>query len=215
MAGPRLYDLMYRLRIARAFWSGADRWEIRAMVEGGPCDPGRLVPPSGGRPRAIDLGCGEGGVAVYLAQHGFDTVGVDFSKAALRLAREAAARKSLDERSLRFVTGDLTAAAIPSVRGPFDLLVDYGTLDDIGAGERHRVAALIGSLARPGSRFFLFAFFARLRDLPWFSLTGPSRLFAERLEPGEVEALFGDGWEVERIPREGDRFIATFLLTRR
>lgn len=215
MAGRRLYDLMYRLGLARAFWSRVDRWEIRGLVEGGRCDPGRLAPPSGGRPRALDLGCGEGGVAVYLAQHGFDTVGVDFSGGALRLAREAAARTGLDEGSLRFVPGDLTAATIPGVHGPFDLFVDYGTLDDIGAGERHHVAALIGSLARPGSRFFLYTFFARHRDLPWFSVSGPSRLAPERLEPGEVEALFGDGWDVERIPREGRGFIATFLLTRR
>ena len=213
MAGQRTYDLMYRLGLARAFWSRADRWEIRELVEGGPCDPARLAPPSGGRPRAIDLGCGEGGVAVYLAQHGFDTVGVDFSEVGLRSARKTAARAGLDGADIRFVQGDLTSSSIPGVEGSFDLLVDYGTLDDISAGERHRVAALIDSLARPGSRFFLYAFYARLRDLPWFSLSGPSRLAPERIEPGELEALFGSSWEIERIPRKGDRFIATFLLT--
>jgi len=214
MAGRRLYDFMYRLGLARAFWSRAERWEIRALVEGGPCDPARLAPPSGGRPRAIDLGCGEGGVAVYLAQRGFETVGVDFSEVALRSARRTAGRAGLDCADIRFVQGDLTGPSIPGVDGPFDLLVDYGTLDDISAGERHRVAALIESLARPGSRFFLYAFYARLRDLPRFSLSGPSRLAPERIEPGEMEALFGSSWEIERIPREGDRFIATFLLTR-
>ena len=215
MAGRRTYDVMYRFGLARAFWSRADRWEIRALVEGGLCDPARLAPPSGGRLRAIDLGCGEGGVAVYLAQHGFETVGVDFSEVALRLARRTAARAGLDGADIRFVQGDLTGPSIPGVEGPFDLLVDYGTLDDIGAGQRHRVAALIDSLARPGSRFFLYAFYARLRDLPWFSLSGPSRLAPERIEPGELESLFGTRWEIERIPRKGDRFIATFLLTRK
>jgi SAM-dependent methyltransferase len=128
MAGRRTYDVMYRLGLARAFWSRADRWEIRGLVEDGPCDPARLTPPSSGRPRAIDLGCGEGGVTVYLAQHGFETVGVDFSEVALRSARMAAARAGLESGDIRFVQGDLTGSSIPGVEGPFDLLVDLAGL---------------------------------------------------------------------------------------
>ena len=214
MPGRAVYDFMYKVGIARAFWSRVDRWEIRELVEGGPCDPARLGRPAGPPPRAIDLGCGEGGVAIYLAQRGFETVGVDFSEAALRLARRAAAHTGLNSGRLRVVRGDLTAPAIPGVEAPFDLLVDYGTLDDLSPGDRSRAARLIDALARPGSRFFLYAFYARLGDLPLFSLSGPSRLAPERIEPGEVEALFGHAWEIERIPRPGAAFIATFLLTR-
>lgn len=215
MPGSRIYDVMYRAGLARMFWSRVDRPEIRHLVEGGPCDPETLAPPSGGSPRAIDLGCGEGGVSIYLATQGFDTIGVDFSGAALTLARAAATRAGLDGSSIHFVQGDLTAATIPGVEGPFDLLVDYGTLDDLGDEARRGAARLITSLARPGSRFFLYAFYARLRDLPWISLSGPSRLAPERIEPGELETLFGDAWTIERIPREGGGFVATFLLTRR
>lgn len=215
MPGSRIYDVMYRAGLARTFWSRIDRPEIRDLVEGGPCDPRNLAPPIGGQPRAIDLGCGEGDVSIYLARQGFDTVGVDFSGAALTLARAAAARAGVDRSSLRFVQSDLTASTIPGVEGPFDLLVDYGTLDDLGGEARSRAARLITSLARPGSRFFLYAFYARLQDLPWVSVTGPSRLAPERIEPGELEALFGDAWTIERIPREGGGFVATFLLTRR
>jgi SAM-dependent methyltransferase len=215
MPGSRLYDVMYRAGLARRFWSRVDRWEIRDLVEGGPGDPKNLAPPTGGPPRAIDLGCGEGGVSIYLAKQGFDTVGVDFSGAALTLARGAAARAGLDGSSIHFVQGDLTASMIPGVEGPFDLLVDYGTLDDLGGDARLRAARLISSLARPGSRFFLYAFYARLRDLPWISFSGPSRLAPERIEPGELETLFDDSWAIERIPREGGGFVATFLLTRR
>lgn len=209
--GPRVYDFMYRFGLARMFWSTADRWEIRDLVEGGPCDPARLSPAPGVAPRALDLGCGAGGVSIYLARQGFETVGVDFSAAALALAREAAARSDLDGR-LRFVQGDLTQPSIPGIDGPFDLFVDYGTLDDLGPKERPRVARLVDSLARPGSRFFLFAFYGRREDLPRFSFSGPSRSVPV-IEPGEIEALFGDRWEIERRPRAGSRFLATFLLT--
>lgn len=206
------YDVIYRLGIARVLWSRVDRWEIRELVEGGgPCDPARLAPASGGRPRAIDVGCGEGGVTIYLARQGFETVGVDFSREALRLARRAAERENLEEDRLRFVQADLTASAIPSVEGPFDLIVDYGTLDDLGPAERRRAAGLIGRLARPGSRFFLYAAMGRREELPRFGY--PSR-YGPFMVPGEPEDLFGDLWEIERIPREGHPFIATFLLTR-
>jgi len=50
MPGPRAYDFMYRFGLARAFWSRVDRWEIRALAEGGPCDPGRLAPMEGNTP---------------------------------------------------------------------------------------------------------------------------------------------------------------------
>jgi SAM-dependent methyltransferase len=214
MSGPGFYNVMYGAGLARMVWSRLDRPEIRALVEGGPCDPARLAPAAGGRPRALDLGCGEGGVSVYLAQRGFDTVGVDFSAAALRLARRAAAGAGLGE-GLCFVEADLTAPAIPGVAGPFDLLVDYGTLDDLGGDDRRHAARLIDGLARPGSRFFLYAFEARRQNLPLFSLNGPSRLAPEVFEPGEVDALFGSSWEIKRLPREGPPWIATFLLTRK
>lgn len=38
--------------------------------------------------RALDLGCGHGRAAVWLAEHGWRVTGVDYSEVALRLARE-------------------------------------------------------------------------------------------------------------------------------
>jgi SAM-dependent methyltransferase len=210
-----VYNIMYRAGLARVFWSRVDRPEIRALVEGGPCDPERLAPPGGGRPRAIDLGCGEGAVAIYLARRGFTTIGVDFSAVALRQARRAAAVAGLDEARLRFIEADLTAPSVAHLAGPFDLLVDYGTLDDLPVDGRRRAARLISSMARPGSRFFLYAFEARRAELPWFSLRRPSRFAPEVFEPGEVEALFGDSWDVGRIARDGPSWISTYLMTRR
>jgi SAM-dependent methyltransferase len=213
--GAAVYNFMYRARLARLFWSRVDRPEIRALVEGGPCDPARLAPPGGGRPQAIDLGCGEGAVAIYLARRGFTAIGVDFSAAALWQARRAAAFAGLDDTRVRFIEADLTDPSIAGVAGPFDLLVDYGTLDDLGHEDRRRAASLIDGLARPGSRFFLYAFEARRASLPWFSMHSPSRLAPEVFEPGEVEALFGDSWDVERLPRHGPPWISNYLLTRR
>ena len=56
----RLYDLMYRWG---APWEGGPRSELVDLVEGGELTPERLPPG-----RAVDLGCGSGANAVYLAQ---------------------------------------------------------------------------------------------------------------------------------------------------
>lgn len=212
MPGPRAYDFLYRIGLASVLWSNVDRWEIRRLVEDGRCDPANLAPAAGGAPRALELGCGEGGVSVYLAQQGFVTVGVDFSEGALRLARRARERAGLGREQLRFVRGDFTAASIPGVEGPFDLLADYGSLDDLSPEGRRSAAALVDSLSRPGTRFFLYAAVGRREELP--RLGYPSR-YGPFMVPGEAEELFGERWEVERIPREGYRFIWTYLLTRR
>lgn len=212
MAGRRTYDLMYRARLAWMFWSRFDRPHLRRLVEGGPCDPSRLAPPSGRPPRAIDLGCGEGRVSIYLAQRGFETTGVDFSAAAVSMARRAATRAGL-EGNPRFIEADLTAGSIPDVEGPFDLLVDYGTLDDLTPDGRRQAAALVTAFARPGARLHLFAFYGRRSELPRFSLVGPSRVAPEIIEPEELDALFATDWDIEPLERRA--YAATFLMTRK
>ena len=205
MPGSWLYDLLYRVG---APWEGGPRSELIELVESGRLSAEVLTPG-----RAIDFGCGSGANAIFLARHGFDVVGVDFSSVALAKARRAAERSGT--ASVRFVRGDLTATSIPTVAGPFDLLVDYGTLDDLSADGRRRMAALIADLARPGSKLVLWCFYGARAELPRMSFSGPSRV-APGIEPGEAEALFGGSFEIERLPRPAPpEPYACFLMTRR
>jgi len=210
--GRRAYDLMYRVG---APWEGADRAELRALIEDGRCSPERLRRPGTPAARAIDLGCGAGGVSIELAERGFDVTGVDFSSVALRKARDSASARRIGPGRLQLVRGDLTAGGVPGVEGPFDLLVDYGTFDDLPTNLRGRMAPWVASLARPGSRFFLCAFAGDPADLPRFSFQGPSRAFPGLL-PGEVEHWFGRWFDVEPLdPPTRTRHTGTWLLERR
>jgi SAM-dependent methyltransferase len=67
---------------------------------------------------ALDLGCGEGADACWLAEHGWTVVAVDISDNALQRATAAAAARGLSDR-IEFIQHDLTAG-FPD--GTFDLI---------------------------------------------------------------------------------------------
>lgn len=54
--------------------------------------------------RAVDLGCGEGRDAVWLAEHGWQVMGIDFSATAIAKARALAAARGVD---VRWVVADV------------------------------------------------------------------------------------------------------------
>jgi len=201
-----VYDLLYRLG---APWDGPPRAELVRLVEGGVLTPSRFPPG-----RALDLGCGTGANLRYLASHGFEATGIDYSRVALGIARQRALAETAGS-VVRLVEGDLTAPRIPGVEGPFDLLLDFGTLDDLDPAGRRAMARLIADLARPGAAFLFWCFWARPRDLPRVSLNGPSRMIPV-IEPGEEASLFGTAFTIERL-HEPDRatHTACFLMTRR
>ena len=191
------------------YWAPWDRVGVRddlvALLA-----TGRVEPET--HPRSIDLGCGTGANVVYLAQRGFQSFGVDFSPVALRKGAERARKAGVGERCV-FARGDLTADAIPGVEGPFDLLIDFGTLDDLGRVGRRAMASTIVRLSRPGSLFLLWCFFSELADLPKFSVSGPSRL-APGIQAGEALELFGNAFEIEPFSRPSPT-TASFLLRRK
>lgn len=57
--------------------------------------------------RATDLGCGEGGDAVWLAQRGWTVTGVDLSPTAVERGRVAAEAAGVPTGRIRFVAADL------------------------------------------------------------------------------------------------------------
>lgn len=74
--------------------------------------------PGLGSGRALDLGCGEGADAIWLAEHGWEVVAVDVSDTALSRAREAAASRGVADR-IDFQQHELTGS-FPA--GSFDLV---------------------------------------------------------------------------------------------
>lgn len=60
----------------------------------------------------LDVGCGTGRVAVYLARHGYRVVGIDISEAMLAHARERGEREGIPSSLLTWLKADVTSLAI-------------------------------------------------------------------------------------------------------
>ena len=190
------YEVGYRF--FRMPWEMGPREELVDLVESG-----RIAPC-----RAIDLGCGTGSNAIFLAQHGFDVTGVDYAASAIEKAQLMANGAGV---RVHFVVDDLTN--LQRVRGPFDFLVDYGTLDDLRPADRDLYVRSVLPLAHPGSRYLLWCFEWRTR---WWERL----LLAMALEPGEAQQRFGEHFEMERLNGKAGlsgwpRGFAAYLMTRR
>lgn len=182
------FDLLYRF--GRPRWdTGIVPPEVRRLVEEERLAPGR----------GIDLGCGTGTSAVYLAQHGWDVVGVDFSPKAIASARRRAADAGVSGKA-RFLVADVTA--LPDLGAPFDLALDVGCLHSIPRSARARYATGVARALRHHATLMLYAF---VRD------NTPG------VRADEVAATFGGAFEMVTTETgvDRDRSSAWYRLRRR
>jgi SAM-dependent methyltransferase len=191
-----IYDLWYRY--FRVPWDIGPRDELVKLVESGTIASCKV----------IDLGSGTANNCIFLAQHGFEVTGVDYSTSAIELGRARAREAGVE---VEFIQDDLTN--LQHITGTYDFLVDYGTLDDLHGANRDLYIANVLPLTRKGSRFLLYGFEWVPR---WWERPFHSRM---AFEPGEVERRFGEHFEIERIAESSGqtsypRGYAVYLMTR-
>lgn len=100
--------------------------------------------------RVLDLGCGAGAEAIFLASQGLRVQGVDRSGAALDLARQAAAIAAVEVEWIEASVLDL-----PLADGSVDFAYDRGCLHLFEAPGRRLYAAEIGRVLVPGGRLLV------------------------------------------------------------
>jgi 2-polyprenyl-3-methyl-5-hydroxy-6-metoxy-1,4-benzoquinol methylase len=120
------------------------------------------------RGRALDVGCGEGVYATYLAQQGFDVVGLDFVTAALTAARSRAEQASVE---VELWEGDVVDYRAPA---PFDVVLDSGCLHHLPKPKRAAYRARLNEWLAPGGDYVLVHFAHRPQVL-WIP-NGPRHL---------------------------------------
>jgi SAM-dependent methyltransferase len=180
-----------RLHFSLAYRRGRTPWdtgiappELRALVEG----PQALT-----AARALDIGCGTGTTALYLARAGWQVTGLDFAAPAVRRARAKARRAGPLPGTVAFLRADASRLANRALAGPYSLFFDQGCLHGI---PRERWPGYAGGVARhaaPGALLLLYAF-------------GP-RMLGSRpagLTEDEVRTLFAPAFAIEHAVQGTD-----------
>ncbi|WP_331772532.1 TPMT family class I SAM-dependent methyltransferase (plasmid) [Embleya sp. NBC_00888] len=176
-------------RDGRPPWdSGVTPPELVALVEG----PGALTPG-----RVLELGCGTGTNAVYLARHGWRVEAVDLVDRAVLQAREKAHAAQLD---VTVLCGDATRLDEVGVRGPYDLFFDLSCYCGIPPHRRDAYAAGLTDRAAPGARLLMFGYGPEAFEDPISGVTAD-----------ELRARF-TGWQLVDVT-PGTNPVPTFWFT--
>lgn len=99
----------------------------------------------------LDIGCGNGNIAAWLAKQGYSVLGFDYAEAAIEHARM---KYHSPEKDLEFQVMDVIKDAFPP--GQYDVLLDRGCLHNIPEAMAPKYLSNMASTAKPGARFLLF-----------------------------------------------------------
>jgi SAM-dependent methyltransferase len=166
------------------FWD--ERYRSREMLFSGSPN-GVLVTEAAGLPpgRALDVGCGEGADANWLARRGWQVTATDISRVALE--RAAASCPDLAHR-VTWTCADLTVTA--PAAGAFDLVsLQYFPL--LRQPGHHALRGLLAAVA-PGGTFLIVSH--DLADLP--PEPGHGITATDYYQPSEVARRLDDTWTI-------------------
>lgn len=110
-------------------------------------------------PTLLDVGCGDGRLAIRMSDLGYVVTGIDVNERAVAAAGDRAAALDPATRRPRFLVADAAASVPPRGLGePFDVVVCQLVVSIVGAAaDRRRLLTACASLLRPGGNLFLSA----------------------------------------------------------
>jgi len=197
--------------------SEAERWNQRYQAGDTPWDTGlpsselqRVITEHPIRPcRAIELGCGTGVNAVWLAQQGFDVTAIDLSPLALEQAR---GRAETAETKIRFLQGDVLDPP-EGIGGPYQFAFDRGCYHVVRRIDVGRYLRTLEQVAAAGSRALILTGNAREPHEPGPPVVSEAEL---RAELGQVIEIVGlREFYFDQVEGVGVRFLGWSCLGRR
>jgi SAM-dependent methyltransferase len=153
---------------------------------------------------ALELGCGTGTNAVWMAQRGFAVTAIDLSPLAIERARAKATAANVP---VQFVAGDLTKA--PELVGPFGFFFDRGVYHIVRTVDLAGYLRVLERSLKPGAMGLVLAGNAK------FGRTGPPIVTED-----EIRGELGKVLEIVRLrefdldPVNGQTHLAWSCLVR-
>jgi 2-polyprenyl-3-methyl-5-hydroxy-6-metoxy-1,4-benzoquinol methylase len=137
-------------------------------------------------PRVLDVGCGTGENALFLAERGHDVTGVDAVPMAIDAAKARAAERHLD---VCFRAADVLDA-LPELIGKFHAVTDVGFFHALSDEQRVDFAAKLAEKLAPGGVYAMLCFSERV----------PGAWGPRRVSGAEIRVVFaGPEWSVREI----------------
>jgi SAM-dependent methyltransferase len=134
--------------------------------------------------RVLDVGCGRGDNALFLAERGHEVTGIDAVEAAIADASSKAADRGV---SLTLIVGDIMAGA--DAGGPYDTVVDCGFFHSLTDEQRVEWEAMLKRLLVAGGSYVFLAFSDRI----------PGAWGPRRVTETEVRETFASGWRIVEL----------------
>jgi SAM-dependent methyltransferase len=132
----------------------------------------------------LDVGCGTGENALYLAERGHEVWGIDVSNVAIE-------RAMLKSHARRLPVVFLAADALDpdAVGRTFDTLIDCGCFHTLPDEDRPRYAVSMRALSAPDSALHIMC----------FSEAEPAGWGPRRVTQAELQATFAGDWRTDSI----------------
>ncbi len=135
----------------------------------------------------LDIGCGTGENALFLASKGLVGWGMDISHAAIGMARSKATTRDLP--SMRLVIGN--ALRLDRLGREFDTVIDSGLFHAFCDEERTLFLPSLENVVKLGGLYHVLC----------YSDEEPGDDGPRRVTRQEIEETFSEGWQVLRIER--------------
>ncbi len=132
----------------------------------------------------LDVGCGTGENALYLASRGHEVWGVDFTPRAIETARDKAVERHL---SVTFLVQD--ALYLDTLGRRFDTVIDSGLFHALSDEERPYFTRSVAKVLRRGGTYFMLC----------VSELQPGTYGPRRVTQAEIRETFSRGWRVNYI----------------
>lgn len=104
--------------------------------------------------KAIDLGCGAGNYAVYLASRGFEVTGADISPTAIKIAKENARRKNVN---CNFLVADVVQD-LDKLHQTWQFAYGWGLLHHILPEQRQKYVDNVSRILDPAGKYLSVSF---------------------------------------------------------
>jgi len=132
----------------------------------------------------LDVGCGKGDNALFLADHGHEVWGLDSVPSVIGIARERAETRNL---AATFLVHD--SLQLASIGRTFDTVIDSGFFHTLSDPERPVYAENLHAVLRSEGSYFMLA----------FSELEPGGYGPRRVTQQEIREAFSSGWHINWI----------------